>query len=173
MTISYLLILGLYLHSAAAESLKGRTLTVSTTQHEPWFKLKDDSSIRVGNDRFEGFVMDLLGNLENKTGASFQVDLQRDGRYGGLDENTGDWSGMIGSVIAGEADIAVADITQTAMRETAVDFTVPFDQVGITILYPVTFGFIYPKTAWKTKPFQSVSDLVNQVCHHSGQLCLL
>ena len=37
---------------------------------------------------------------------------------------------MIGSVINGTADIAVADITQTAMRETVVDFTVPFDQVG-------------------------------------------
>merc|ERR1712110_1187060 len=58
--------------------------------------------------------------------------------------------------------IAVADITQTAMRETVVDFTVPFDQVGITILYPVSFGYIYPQTAWKTVPFSSVSDLVNQ-----------
>ena len=37
---------------------------------------------------------------------------------------------MIGSVINGSADLAVADITQTAMRETVVDFTVPFDQVG-------------------------------------------
>ena len=59
-----------------------------------------------------------------------QVSLQADGRYGGLDENTGHWSGMIGSVISGSADLAVADITQTAMRETVVDFTVPFDQVG-------------------------------------------
>ena len=60
----------------------------------------------------------------------WQVSLQSDGRYGGLDENTGLWSGMIGSVIRGSADLAVADITQTAMRETVVDFTVPFDQVG-------------------------------------------
>ena len=41
------------------------------------------------------------------------------------------FSGMIGSVMAGDVDIAVADITQTALRETAVDFTVPFDQVGM------------------------------------------
>ena len=38
---------------------------------------------------------------------------------------------MIGSVMTGDVDIAVADITQTALRETAVDFTVPFDQVGM------------------------------------------
>ena len=66
--------------------------------------------------------------------------------------------------VSEQVDIAVADITQTALRETAVDFTVPFDQVGITILYPVSFGYIYPKTAWEAKPFQSVSELVNQVC---------
>merc|ERR1712066_236130 len=107
MMTPHLQVFVLCLHSAAAEAIKGRTLTVTSAQHEPWFKLKDDSSNRVGNDRFEGFVMDLLGNLENKTGASFQVSLQADGRYGGLDENTGEWSGMIGSVMAGEADLAV------------------------------------------------------------------
>merc|ERR1711990_315819 len=157
---------GLYLsliaiQSAAALSIQGKTLTVTTVQHEPWLKLKDDSSNKVGNDRFEGFVMDLLENLGNKTGASFQVSLQRDGRYGGPDE-AGQWSGMVGSVMAGEVDLAVADITQTAYREAVVDFTVPFDQVGITILYPVSFGYIYPNTAWETKPFTSVADLVSQ-----------
>ena len=90
--------------------------------------------------------MDLLDQLADKTGARFevenrenffyvvrfvcQVELQWDGGYGRLDENSGVWSGMIGSVINGSADLAVADITQTAMRETVVDFTVPFDQVG-------------------------------------------
>lgn len=152
----------LSLHSVAAQSIAGQVLSVTTSQHEPWLHLKDDSASRVGNDRFEGFVMDLLHHLENKTGARFEVSLQWDGRYGGLDENTGLWSGMIGSVISGSADLAVADITQTAMRETVVDFTVPFDQVGITILYPVSFGYIYPQTAWKTQPFSSVSDLVDQ-----------
>jgi len=152
----------LSLQSVLAHSIGGRDLTVVTAEHEPWLKLKDDSDSREGNDRFEGFVMDLLHLLENRTGSRFEVSLQEDGRYGALDENTGRWSGMIGSVMSGSADLAVADITQTAMRESVVDFTVPFDQVGITILYPVSFGYIYPQTAWKTKPFSSVSDLVNQ-----------
>merc|ERR1712066_1166647 len=162
MMTPHLQVFVLCLHSAAAEAIKGRVLTVTTAEHEPWIKLKADSGSRLGNDRFEGFVMDLLDQLAAKTGARFEADLQWDGRYGGLDENSGVWSGMIGSVINGTADIAVADITQTAMRETVVDFTVPFDQVGITILYPVSFGYIYPQTAWKTVPFSSVSDLVNQ-----------
>jgi len=152
----------LLLHSALAENIAGQRLRVTSVKHEPWLRLKTDKMFRVGNDRYEGFVIDLLAQLANKTGASFQVELQSDGRYGGLDANTGEWSGMIGSVMSGEVDIAVADITQTAIRETAVDFTVPFDQVGITILYPVSFGYIYPKTAWEAKPFKSLSELVNQ-----------
>ena len=37
--------------------------------------------------------MDLLGHLENKTGASFQVSLQSDGQYGRMDEDGG-WTGV-------------------------------------------------------------------------------
>ena len=44
------------------------------SQHEPWIKLKADSSSRLGNDRFEGFVMDLLDQLAAKTGARFEVE---------------------------------------------------------------------------------------------------
>ena len=124
-------------------------------------------------NHLEGFVMDLLDLLANKTGARFHLSLQSDGRYGAQDSDTGKWSGMIGSVMTEQVDIAVADITQTALRETAVDFTVPFDQVGITILYPVSFGYIYPKTAWEAKPFQSVSELVNQVCAGPNPDCVL
>jgi len=158
---TFLLPLGcLLLHSAQAQ-INGQTLTVTSVEHEPWLRLKTDKRLRVGNDRYEGFVMDLLGHLENKTGASFPVSLQSDGQYGRMDEDGG-WTGMIGSVMAGDVDIAVADITQTALRETAVDFTVPFDQVGITILYPVSFGYVYPKMAFQAKPFGSLSELVNQ-----------
>ena len=44
------------------------------SQHEPWLQLKADSGGRVGNDRFEGFVMDLLDQLADKTGARFEVE---------------------------------------------------------------------------------------------------
>jgi len=162
MRTSLLPLLVLVLHSASADSISGQTLRVTSVKHEPWLRLRKDKMFRVGNDRYEGFVMDLLALLANKTGAVFQMELQSDGRYGAQDSDTGEWSGMIGSVMTEQVDIAVADITQTALRETAVDFTVPFDQVGITILYPVSFGYIYPKTAWEAKPFQSVSELVNQ-----------
>lgn len=42
---------------------------------------------------------------------------------------------MIGEVIRGEADIAVADLTINSNRELAVDFTYPFMATGISIIY--------------------------------------
>ena len=43
--------------------------------------------------------------------------------------------GMIGEVMRGEADIAVADLTINSYRELAVDFTYPFMTTGISIIY--------------------------------------
>jgi len=42
---------------------------------------------------------------------------------------------MIGEVLRGDADIAVADLTINSNRELAVDFTYPFMTTGISILY--------------------------------------
>ena len=42
---------------------------------------------------------------------------------------------MIGELIRGEADLAVADLTITSKREEAVDFTHPFMNTGISILF--------------------------------------
>merc|ERR1712032_1300079 len=55
-----------------------------------------------------------------------------DKRYG---QNIGGtWNGMIGEVISGEADIALADMTITSTREEAIDFTHPFLYVGLGVL---------------------------------------
>ena len=53
----------------------------------------------------------------------------------------GGWSGLIGDLVSGEVDIAVAAMTMTSEREEAVDFVAPyFDQSGISIL--LRFHFI-------------------------------
>lgn len=58
---------------------------------------------------------------------------------------------MVGEVIRGEADLAIADLTITSKREKAVDFTLPFMNTGISILFrkPTTkvttlFSFLSP-----------------------------
>ena len=54
--------------------------------------LKEDSSNRVGNDRYEGFLVDLLEKLAGVYNINFELQEQSDGRYGARDES-GNWSG--------------------------------------------------------------------------------
>jgi len=126
-------------------------LRVTVVQNKPWIMLKEDSSNRVGNDRYEGFLVDLLEKLAGMYNINFELQEQSDGRYGARDES-GNWSGMIGSVVSGAADLALGDITITSGREQAVDFSVPFLQTGITILYSAN--------SWKSKTINNIEDLV-------------
>ena len=101
--------------------------------------------------------MDMLAEIATKLGCKFSVRLVSDGKYGRYDSSTGSWTGMVGEVVSGSVEMAVADLTTTASRERAVDFTVPFLHVGITILYK--------KPSWArrmTASVNSVDDLARQ-----------
>lgn len=48
-----------------------------------------------GNDRFEGYCIDLLRELSGILGFHYEVRLVEDGKYGALEETTGQWNGMV------------------------------------------------------------------------------
>jgi len=130
------------------------TLTLTAVLNEPFIFLKDDSVNRIGNDKYQGFLIDLMDGIGDRTPFEFELKLQEDRRYGmPLDDGT--WNGMVGSVISGAADMSLADMTITSMREKAVDFTIPYIQTGIQILYQ-------PSMLKMMNAFSSVEDLVNQ-----------
>merc|ERR1712176_1194633 len=114
------------------KSLNGKTLTVTTVPHEPWLKLKDDSSNRVGNDRYEGYLIDLITALGQKLGANFDVHVAGDIRYG-APNGSGHWTGMVGEVMTGKADLALADLT-----------------------------ILFSQPSWGLRTFKSIEDLVKQ-----------
>ena len=50
-------------------------------------------------------------------------------------KETGEWNGLIGELVKGEVDIAVAAMTVTSEREEVIDFVSPyFAQSGISII---------------------------------------
>jgi len=121
---------------ATMDSMKGKHLVVTTIQRgEPFLSLKSDHSALSGNDRYEGYLVDLINLLADKLGFSFTLQMVGDGKYGQAGPDPGKWSGMIGEVISGTADMAVVDMTITKAREEVVDFSMPFMHVGITALY--------------------------------------
>ncbi|XP_037532501.1 glutamate receptor ionotropic, kainate 3 [Nematolebias whitei] len=80
------------------DSLANRSLVVTTILEEPYVMLKKSDKALVGNDRFEGFCIDLLRELANILGFSYEIRLVPDGKYGSQDDK-GQWNGMIRELI--------------------------------------------------------------------------
>ncbi|KAJ3602843.1 hypothetical protein NHX12_030588 [Muraenolepis orangiensis] len=95
--------------------------------------IKQDPYTMSKGSQLEGYCMDLLSELAKKLGFRFKVHLVKDASYGRQDDS-GSWNGMIGEVVRGEADLAVAPLTLTATREKAVAMSKPYMQTGISIL---------------------------------------
>lgn len=130
-------------------SMQNVTLIVTTAIQEPYTMMKDSAEERSGNDMYEGYAVDLIEELSNLMGFKYVFKLVSDGKYGV--QVNGSWNGMIGELIRNESDIAIVDLTITSKREEAVDFTQPFMNTGISILFkkPTTkvttlFSFLSP-----------------------------
>ncbi|XP_049467572.1 glutamate receptor ionotropic, kainate 4 [Panthera uncia] len=101
--------------------------------------LKGNHQEMEGNDRYEGFCVDMLKELAEILRFNYKIRLVGDGVYG-VPEANGTWTGMVGELIARKADLAVAGLTITAEREKVIDFSKPFMTLGISILYRVHMG---------------------------------
>ncbi|GAB0095911.1 Ionotropic glutamate receptor [Sergentomyia squamirostris] len=137
-------------------SLRNKTFIVLTALSPPYGMLTESAHKLSGNDRFEGFGIDLIHELSQMLGFNYTFVIQEDGVYGSLGDNE-EWNGMIRELLDYRADLAITDLTITADREGAVDFTMPFMNLGISILFrkptrepPSLFSFMSPfsKEVW-------------------------
>ncbi|XP_074833314.1 glutamate receptor ionotropic, kainate 4 [Carettochelys insculpta] len=122
-----------------SDSLFNTTLIVTTILENPYLMLKWNHQELEGNDRYEGFCVDMLKELAEILRFNYKIRLVGDGVYG-VPEANGTWTGMVGELIARKADLAVAGLTITAEREKVIDFSKPFMTLGISILYRVHMG---------------------------------
>ncbi|XP_044065888.1 probable glutamate receptor [Siniperca chuatsi] len=99
-----------------------KELSITTIKQEPYTMSK--------GSELEGYCIDMISELSKKLGFKYKLHLVKDNHYGVMD-SSGNWKGMIGEIIRGEADLAVAPLTVTALREQFVDMTTPFMQTGI------------------------------------------
>ena len=60
----------------------------------------------------------------------FKFEMQAEGAYGNLNKLIGQWTGMIKDLRTQKADMAVIDMSITSVRQTAVDFTMPYMNTG-------------------------------------------
>lgn len=78
------------------------------TQDPPYMTLKSNSTLLAGNDRFEGYLADILRLLATSIGFDYNIRLSRDGKHGDLSVD-GEWDGMIGDVQRGVMCISLSD----------------------------------------------------------------
>ncbi|XP_048261325.1 glutamate receptor ionotropic, kainate 1 isoform X2 [Bombus affinis] len=126
------------------------TLVVMTREEKPYVMVKEDKNL-TGNARFEGFCIDLLKWIAGQVGFQYAIRLVPDHMYGVYDPKTKEWNGIVRELMEKRADLAVASMTINYARESVIDFTKPFMNLGIGILFKVSgrmpsrlFSFMNP-----------------------------
>ncbi|XP_076672008.1 glutamate receptor ionotropic, kainate 2 isoform X4 [Andrena cerasifolii] len=110
------------------------TLLVITILEQPYVMLKSRGNFS-GNARYEGFCIDLLKEIAHMVGFAYRIELVPDGKYGVYDYETGEWNGIVRQLMDKKADLAVGSMTINYARESVIDFTKPFMNLGISILF--------------------------------------
>uniref|UniRef100_A0A3P8VC89 Glutamate receptor n=1 Tax=Cynoglossus semilaevis TaxID=244447 RepID=A0A3P8VC89_CYNSE len=131
--------------------LQNKTYVITTILEAPYMMLKKNHEQFVGNDRYEGYCAELAAEIAKHLGLSYRLELVSDGKYGSRDLESKMWNGMVGELVYGKADMAVAPLTITLVREKVIDFTKPFMSLGISIMIkkptkskPGVFSFLDP-----------------------------
>ncbi|OCT96977.1 hypothetical protein XELAEV_18009196mg, partial [Xenopus laevis] len=131
--------------------LENKTVVVTTILESPYVMFKKNADQFEGNDRYEGYCVDLAAEIARHCGFKYKLTIVADGKYGARDAETKIWNGMVGELVYGKADIAIAPLTITLVREEVIDFSKPFMSLGISIMIkkpqkskPGVFSFLDP-----------------------------
>jgi len=71
-----------------------------TLQDEPYMMMKEDAAFLTGNERFQGYVADILRLVAASLGFDYEICLSTDGKYGEKNDY-GQWNGITGEVVRG------------------------------------------------------------------------
>ncbi|KAH9520958.1 Glutamate receptor ionotropic, kainate 1 [Dermatophagoides farinae] len=118
------------------------TLRVTTVKMEPYIRRMRSSNksfelkpLQMETIRYEGYCIDLLSAIAKNLGFTYELYEVEDGRFGALDEQTGEWHGLVRELIDKRADLAIGPLTISYARENVIDFTKPYMNLGIGILF--------------------------------------
>ncbi|XP_026748816.2 glutamate receptor ionotropic, kainate 3-like [Galleria mellonella] len=136
-------------------AMRNKSIKVLISKTQPFTYIKYTSETLEGNDRFEGFAVDLIEYLSRILGFSYEFELETD--YGSINKETGKWTGMVLKLRDERADLAICDLTITTQRLSGIDFSTPFMTLGISIIFkeprkqpPEMFSFmaVFSKEVW-------------------------
>ncbi len=128
-----------------------RHLIVVTKLEAPYVieKVPINNQSYIGNDKYRGFCVEMLEKIAKICNFTYTIKIVEDGFHGAF--VNGKWNGMIAELIEKKVDLSVAALSISFQREQVIDFTDPFLNLGISILYkrpekkaPELFSFLSP-----------------------------
>ncbi|XP_052795001.1 glutamate receptor ionotropic, kainate 3-like isoform X2 [Mya arenaria] len=131
-----------------------KVLRVTTLIEPPFIQWKNktpEEGLMMGNDKFEGFCIDLLEEIAKMLNFQYNLTLVPDKKFGSLKPAPRYWTGIIRQLVDDKADIGLAPFSITPDRSAAVDFTKPFLTKGTSVVVRKP-----ERSVW---PFQFLSPL--------------
>lgn len=93
-----------------------------------------------GNDRFEGYCLDLLKELSNILGFIYEVKLVSDGKYGAQNDK-GEWNGMVKELIDHvRLNSSLCSFTWGIFNLKSFLWFSPFGATAVSVLPPIRGG---------------------------------
>lgn len=66
--------------------------------------LKKSHSQLEGNDKYEGYIVELAAEIAKHVGYQYKLKLVSDGKYGAKDPDSKMWNGMVGELVYGVSE---------------------------------------------------------------------
>ncbi|KAG1670700.1 Glutamate receptor ionotropic, kainate 2 [Nymphon striatum] len=133
------------------------TLKIAILLVTPFLMIREGDNL-TGNERYYGYGAELIEQIADVLGFKYELFEVEDKNYGMYNQETKEWNGLIRELIdkfgmrfttfvglrsvnvvmiAENADLALTALTITYAREEVVDFTKPFMNTGISILFKI------------------------------------
>ncbi|XP_022208624.2 uncharacterized protein LOC111065005 [Drosophila obscura] len=117
-----------------------RFFRIGTAESMPWSYLRRSERTgellldRKGAPIWEGYCIDFIQRLSQKLNFEYEIVAPRTGHMGELSADN-EWDGVVGDLVRGETDIAIAALKMYSEREEVIDFLPPYyEQTGISIV---------------------------------------
>jgi len=132
----------------------GNCLRIMTIIEPPftYFERNNETDL----SKLQGYGIELLRKLSSLEGFEYELKLPKDGQYGIFDEETNQWTGIIGEIAKGNVDMAIAPITVTPERARVVDYLPHYKRLQLVALVKRAYksnyryneySFLHPFTA--------------------------
>ncbi|XP_042883098.1 glutamate receptor ionotropic, NMDA 2A-like [Penaeus japonicus] len=137
--------------------LSGLHIKCTSIEYSPFtiLKYQDDGTMHIGG--IFGKIFDLFQEITNFTYTCYKVP---DNQWGA--HTNGRWSGMVGEIARGEADVAVAPLSITQQRSLVADFLLSIMMSGYSVAMKRPTNEDYLWTVY-TKQFEATAWIVTVV----------